>query len=401
MMNTKSLSFGLKKKELFGILYLMPEVLIGIGIFRIYLHRIDLWVLSALFIYEYVLVYYKIKFKKFSHIMLKLAPLIIICLFYFTNLSATVTLLFTLIVYVRGFIYRRQRITEYSLFKFFLEAFIFAIIAAVFDIGFIFIYAVILKLICLILVNITVNADDRVDGMDKAIILLNLVVVVLYPFGRLFTIIGNVIFSHTQGVLSRLFYGIGVVLDAIITYMPHRLLEAIQKAYELLIDFFSIIFGAINSANNHLSDILKIHNNFLFGKIFITLFYLISAALIVWVVIFILTGSEEKESNENDDYIEEILKLNNAYIKKSESLSEIRKLYKNILKYAVKCGYKLKKSSTARSVGAFLQESKTDIETLDEINDIYENERYAKRSKTTADDYKKLCDKLISSKKRS
>lgn len=360
----------MKKKNLLEVLYVIPEIIIAYLVLSKFYNTLNVAIYIMVIIYTFVIM--QILYRKMTSqyfIIFLLLPAAVIMMTPLASFMELQTIAVIEIIAILRF-YLLFKYTVYLRYRntsFISETIVIIGLCLIFARGSLMVYyAILLKLILLIQSNVARDVEARLDRKDVSFIIFNFILLIIAPVYNALSRGIYAIWNFIEAIILYPAYLIGLLLGKIPNLTPQQV-EKMEQAMSNVDRMGKLLYrdnGVMEAA----------HTNPI-ARIVVYIFWSAVIGIIVYSVIRKFLHLEA-DKGEEQEYKQEVVSVKPEFGVRVAKLSPIRQMYRRILKTAIKNGYELKNSSTARELNFFLYNFVSDKDILNKINDIYEKERY-------------------------
>lgn len=377
------------KKQLLKCLDIMPEFIFFFLVFEKYCADYRFVCSIILFYYYFIVGIYQergIAIKK--KVALFLVPVILILLppFFSIYLSLYV-LIISIYASIRiGWLYKHPFTLPYTMQWYFIDVFFLILGAFLFVHSFIILFAILLKSILLIECNVTPEDDAAFEDKGTFFVRIVLFCTAAVPLIRILPDLFQFLDRFTTHLYTTSFY----IVEKL------KLITTLIKGTAM---YIKLVLAALTFLNHHL---------FITGLSFsaITLICAYKSLKLKYALnsikeddyYHVFLGDDEVDVSLDKSkaiYEEQIIKLKSKSKREVDTVSEIRGLYRKVLKWSFKRGYVLKSNSTSRELGIFLARSISNKREVESLNGLYEIDRYGNSTNETVAKFRSLYQKLF------
>lgn len=384
----------MKKRNLFEILYIAPEIIVAFFILNKFYHTLDAAIYTMVIIYTFVLMqllYYK--FIPMYFVVMFFLPILIIWPTSLGDLSRLTAIpIFEILAIARFYLFfKGLRYIKYNNTYFIIESIIIIVLSLIFTRSALIYYAILLKLLLLIENNQTYNIEEKVDLKDMLFIIFNFAVLIFTP---LFNVIGKGLYGGLKAIYD--------FIDNIIYYPAYYiglLISMILPKITITGQERQLLLGKSVPNNKALQkeQIHRVIEGNTTVRYIVYAIGIIAIALIVYILIKKFLNLGIHREREDIEYEQDVISIKPEPKRDLSNLPPIRRMYVNIIMAAIKKGYEFKNSSTSRELVVFLRRVIPQASLLTDVNKIYELERYAQEKQDESrfeDIYKELMQQL-------
>ncbi|SHE67101.1 hypothetical protein SAMN02746089_00601 [Caldanaerobius fijiensis DSM 17918] len=360
----------MKKKSLLEVLYVIPEIIIAYLVLSKFYNTLNVAIYIMVIIYTFVIM--QILYRKMTSpyfIIFLLLPAVVIMM---TPLASfmelqTIAVIETIAILRFYLLFKNTMYLRYRNTSFISEAIVIIGVSLIFARGSLMVYyAILLKLILLIQSNVAHDVETKLGPRDVLFIIFNFILLIIVPIYSALSRGIYTIWNFIEAIILYPAYLIGLLLGKIPNLTPQQA-EKMEQAMSNVDRMGKLLYrdGVKETANGN--PIARI------------VVYILWSAVIGIIVYSVIRKflHLEADKGEEQEYKQEVVSLKPEFGVRAAKLSPIRQMYRRILKMAIKDGYELKNSSTARDLNFFLYNFVSDKHILSKISDIYEKERYS------------------------
>ncbi|SHF48873.1 hypothetical protein SAMN02746089_02014 [Caldanaerobius fijiensis DSM 17918] len=384
----------MKKRNLFEILYIVPEIILIFFILNKFYHTLDAAIYTIVIIYTFILMqllYYK--FIPMYFLALFFLPVLVIWPTSLGDLGRLTAIpIFEILAIARFyFFFKGLRYIKYNNTYFIIESIIIIVLSLIFTRSALIYYAILLKLMLLIENNQGYSIEEKADLKDVLFIIFNFVVLIFTP---LFNVIGKGLYGGLKAIYDLIdeliyypAYYIGLLISMILPKITPKGLERLLQLGK----------GMPDNKVLQREQVRRVIEGNTTVRYIVYAIGIIAIAAIVYVLIKKFLNLGIHREREDIEYEQDVISIKPEPKRDLSNLPPIRRMYVNIIMAAIKKGYEFKNSSTSRDLIVFLRRIIPQASLLVDVNKIYELERYAQEKQDESkfeDIYKKLMQQL-------